>query len=512
LIQEDDFLRSEYSHTVRAGLDYIFNPKTTLTGAFTYNIGLGENTNNIRYLEYMNEDEFIGGKNRNFIEKEKEPNIDWNLTFKKSFDKEGQELRLDVDYTYGFEEEIADINETPLGNDIPVNDALVIQNTLIRESQDNLVLQGDYVHPLFAEGKLEVGYKSSIRTIRSDYFVEELQDGIWETLPDFTNKFNYDEGIHAVYATIGNKSGRFSYQAGFRIEDTRIGTELTETGEKNNKEYLNFFPSGHFAYELPGENTLQVSYSRRINRPYYRLLSPFYNFINPYYLRTGNPDLDPEFTHSMELGYMKNWKIASLSSAIYYRHSDGVIQRIQTVNEEGVTIARPENLSIERSYGVELIYSMDPFNWWNLNGSANFFRSQIDGSNLGEDFVADVYSWTARINSRMTVSKWFDFQTMINYRAPQNTTQGRRDAYFYMDLALTRDVLNGRGTASLKLTDVFNSRIYRGVTEGETFYIEQEYRRRTRMVQIGFTFRLNQDKKRGGRNGAGMNGGGDMDF
>jgi hypothetical protein len=92
LIQEDDFLPSEYSHTVRAGLDYIFKPKTTFTGAFTYNIGLGENTNNIRYLEYINEDEFIGGKNRNFIEKEKEPNIDWNLTFKKSFDKEGQEL------------------------------------------------------------------------------------------------------------------------------------------------------------------------------------------------------------------------------------------------------------------------------------------------------------------------------------------------------------------------------------------------------------------------------------
>jgi len=136
---------------------------------------------------------------------------------------------------------------------------------------------------------------------------------------------------------------------------------LVETGEKKNKEYLNLFPSGHFSFELPGRNTLQVSYSRRINRPYYRLLSPFYNFINPYYIRTGNPDLDPEFTHSMEMGYMKNREIASLSSSVYYRYSDGVIQRIQTANDEGVTIARPENLSVERSYGLELIYSLDPF-------------------------------------------------------------------------------------------------------------------------------------------------------
>jgi len=172
--------------------------------------GLGGNTNRIRYLEYINEEELMGGKIRNFTEEEKEPNIDWNLIFKKSFDKEGQELIMNVDYTYGFEEEIAGIDESLLGNDIPANVELVIQNTQIRESQDNIVFKGDYIHSLFSDGKLEVGYKSSIRTIRSDYLVEELQDGIWETLPDFTNKFNYDEGIHAAYATLGNKSGRFS--------------------------------------------------------------------------------------------------------------------------------------------------------------------------------------------------------------------------------------------------------------------------------------------------------------
>jgi len=104
-----------------------------------------------------------------------------------------------------------------------------------------------------------------------------------------------------------------------------------------------------------------------------------------------------------------------------------------------------------------------------LNGSANLFRSKIDGSNLGEEFVADPYSWTGWINSRMDVSEWFDFQMMFNYRAPQNTTQGRRDAYGYVDLAVTRDLFGGKGTVSLKITDLFNSRRFNGITEGEDF-------------------------------------------
>ncbi len=510
LIQDRTYSRKEYSHTFRVGMDYMFNPKTTLTGAFLYNYGNGDNLSEILYSDYDYDERLTGGKTRTFKEKEIEPNMDYNITFRKEFDKKGQLITVDVDYTYGYEKELADIDEMLVSEEIPPNDPLLTQRSEIVETNDNLVMQADYTHPLFKEGRWEIGWKSSIRNINNDYMVEELQDGDWLVLPGFTNQFDYDEDIHAVYSTLGNKTGKITYQVGLRFEGTRVSTKLVNTGEQNLKNYFNFFPTGHFGYNLPGDNTLQVSYSRRISRPWYRSLSPFYNYTDPYYIRTGNPDLDPEFTHSMELSHTKNWERLNLSSAVYYRYTDNVIQSIQTVDDEGVTISRPENLSTENSYGLEFIASADVADWWKLDASANFFRSIVDGGNLGEDLYADTYSWFGRINSRMDLPSHIDFQLMFNYRAPYQTTQGRRDPYSYVDVGFSRDVLGDRGTVSLSVNDLFNTRRYGGTTRGDNFYIEQEYRRSTRQVVVGFTYRLNQEKKRGGgRNSMDR---GDVDF
>jgi outer membrane cobalamin receptor len=511
LIQDRTFNRKEFSHTLRLGLDYTFIPNNTITGSFLYRYGDGDNISDIYYYEYLGEDALTGAKQRRFEEMELEPNIDYTITYLRKFEGKDHQLTVDIDYTYGYEEEIADIDEFLISEEIPPNDPLLTQHSDLVETNDNLVLQADYSRPVLSGGRLELGYKSSIRNINNDYMVEEVQDGEWVELPGLTNQFNYDEDIHALYSTFGNKANNFSYQVGIRLEATRIITELAETGERADKDYNNLFPTGHFAYNLPRDNTIQISYSRRISRPWYRYLSPFYNYTDPYYIRTGNPDLDPEFTHALELSQLKNWNKASLSSAVYYRHTDGVIQRIQTV-ENDVTISRPENLSTEHSYGLEFIVSADPYKWWKLNGSANFFRSIVDGGNLDQQLQADTYSWFGRINSRIDLPYNVDFQLMFNYRAPYQTTQGRRNAYSYLDLALTRDVLHDRGTLSLRVSDLFNSRRYGGTTTGENFYIEQEYRRQVRQVTLGFSYRLNKEKNRGSGEERSGSGGGDMDF
>jgi hypothetical protein len=495
LVQDRNFNRKEYSHTVRLGLDYMFSEKDVLTASLIYNHGDGDNISEIAYTEFDEVGQLTGGKNRYFREKEIEPNIDYNIAYQRKFNQKDQVLTIDVDYTYGYEEEIAEIDESLISEEIPPNDPLLTQNSEIIETNDNLVIQSDYAQPLFGNGRLEVGYKGSIRNINNDFFVEELQDGEWVELPGLTNQFDYDEDIHAIYSTIGNKTEKFTYQAGLRFEVTHITTELIETRERNDKNYMNLFPTGHFGLILPKDNTLQLSYSRRISRPWYRSLSPFYNYTDPYYIRTGNPDLDPEFTHSMELSQVKTWEKASLSSAVYYRFTEGVIQRIQTV-EDGVTISRPENLSTQHSYGLEFIGSAEVSDWWKMNLSANFFRSIVDGANLDEDLNADTYSWFSRLNSQMELPSNIDLQLLINYHAPYQTTQGRRDAYSYVDLGFVREVLAGKGTVSFKINDLFNSRRYAGTTSGENFYIEQEYRRSFRQLIFGFTYRLNKDKAR----------------
>ena len=74
---------------------------------------------------------------------------------------------------------------------------------------------------------------------------------------------------------------------------------------------------------------------------------------------------------------------------------------------------------------------------------------------------------------------------------------------------MTRDVWGDKGTLSLKVSDVFNSQIYRSTSSGENFFIDRAYRRSVTQVTVGLTFRLNQQKRRGEGGDGGSRGGGD---
>ena len=115
----------------------------------------------------------------------------------------------------------------------------------------------------------------------NDYVVNQKNEtGQYLPVPGLKNYFIYNENISAAYAILGNKSKKFSYQAGLRAEWTDVKTTLKVTNEVNPRKYNNLFPSVHFTYDLPKSNALQLSYSKRVRRPFYNDLSPFSTFTD----------------------------------------------------------------------------------------------------------------------------------------------------------------------------------------------------------------------------------------
>ncbi len=143
----------------------------------------------------------------------------------------------------------------------------------------NIPSELDYVQPVGEDGKFETGVRSSFRTMTNDYVVNEQNAvGDFEPLPGLDNVFLYDEKNHALYGIVGNKINKISYQGGVRAEWTDVKTTLEVTKAMNPRKYFNLFPSAHLSYELAKENAIQLSYSRRIRRPFYNDLSPFMTF------------------------------------------------------------------------------------------------------------------------------------------------------------------------------------------------------------------------------------------
>ena len=507
--RERDHLRGGLSNNIRFGSDFILNEKNTITASALYRLGDQLNNTDIWYRDFDEDGNLINESLRVDQEREDELNEEYELSYRRLFDREGQELTALVQYRNNSEVENSDITEFDAGITPTLN-----QRATNDEGEKQWLMQMDFILPLSEDAKFEAGYRGTIRDIRNDYLVEELNEsGEWESLPQFTNDFAYDENIHAAYVMAGNKTGKWSYQGGIRTEATWIKTFLVQTGETNVKEYINFFPSAFLNYELSAGQSLQASYSRRINRPRFRLLNPFSSFSDARNIRVGNPDLDPEFTDSYEIGYLVTHKTGNVYLGGYYRYTTGVIQRVSFVDDDGITYSQPQNLSTEDSYGIEVNGSQDVGRILSMNANLNFFRAITNGFAYGEDLSADTYSMSGRFTGIMKFPKLFEAQVSAFYRAPQNVPQGTRKSLYSIDLGVQRDVINGNGTIALTVRDLFNTRRYRGISSGENFYQESEFQWRSRQATLTFTYRLNQKKSRKGNRGAdGDYGGGDGGF
>ena len=525
LEQQGRFYRGGVSGSLRLGAEYQIGERTTLTGSIMYRHGLDFNNGTLEYFSKNALKELTAYDLRRTEEDEDDTSLDYNLSLEKTFARKGQKFTADLIYSSGGETEAMNaIEEAFDGNYEPKGSPNLLQRINNSEVEREVTVRADYDHPFRKDGKFETGYRSSIRFIGNDYLVEERfsESEAWKPLAEVSNDFEYDEQIHALYANVGDKLNKFSYQVGLRAEYTRITTLLKTTNEKNDREYANLFPSAFLSYEIKEGNAFQLSYSRRLRRPRFHNLNPFFTYANPRSIRSGNPDLDPEFTHSLELGYLKYWDKATFSSSIYYRHTTGDITYIvedDTIGGVKVFRTRPENVATRNDLGVEFSLNIAPAKWVDITWSGNVFRGVINGENLGFARQTEFFSLTSRLNTRFNLPKDFDAQVMVNYRGPENSPQGKRRAMLYTDVGISKDILKKKATISARMRDIFNTTWYRMETFGgqgtpdvveDDFYIFREGQWRGRQqVYLTFSYRLNQKKRRGR---GGRQGGGDFEM
>jgi len=86
---------------------------------------------------------------------------------------------------------------------------------------------------------------------------------------------------------------KISYQAGLRAEYTDSEGDLTSVtnvaDQKVSRNYIDFFPNAGITWQVNQNNSLGLSFSRRIDRPKYLELNPFENKLDELSYQKGNP-------------------------------------------------------------------------------------------------------------------------------------------------------------------------------------------------------------------------------
>lgn len=502
--------RNRLSHTFQGGVEYFVGSRSSISLRGNYSDRSGGNTSNRDNLFLGGNDEFLYRSLRREIGSETSDSWELNLDYRQRFREKGRELTFSAQHSE--QEEIEDEN---FFEDFFAEDGSIFEmdRQLNPQPQGNDVwlFQGDYTHPLGENATLETGSRVTLRGVSIDNQLFDFDPAVddFVFLETFSNLFSYQEDVYAAYGILkGSFADNWEWQAGLRAEQTNTTAELIEpTKEAYPNDYFSLFPSAFLTYKLSDRSSVQLNYSRRINRPRFRSLNPFIDFGDPLNPRGGNPFLLPEYTNSYEFNYLRSSEKGSVTLGGYWRETTDMITRIVIADPAtGVNLRTSTNLASGRNYGVEVIGTIRPIDKLQFVISGNGYRTEVDSDDLESDLNAAGYQFSGRMQASYTLFKDLGVQLTGFYRSAGVRPQGEMRAFGSVDLGFRKPVLKGKGTITLRASDLFKTRKFSFLTTTEGITSDATYQRESRIVYLGFNYSLRQDKRqrsRGGREGGG---------
>ncbi|MDZ7658156.1 TonB-dependent receptor [Fodinibius sp.] len=511
--EQTDSQESELDGDLQFGADFYLTETQVLTASAYLSAERGENIEDITYtdLEYS-PGAFTGDVlKKTYRENRQESNegdIDINLNYENKIDGNDHKLVADASFDISREKSTNNIEETVRqGNEDPL-----MQRAIDEEEEMDLRFNAEYKRPIWGDGKLEAGLRSDTEWMDNSYLAETRVNGTWVSEENYTDNFLYTENVNAAFAILNYEWSSLSGQVGLRLENTNIRTEVKSDNTVVTQNYVNLFPSVFLSYSFNEQQSVQVSYSRRLQRPWSRALIPFNDFDDQRSQFTGNPNLTPEFSNSYELGYLHYWNSGSLLTSFYHRYRTDVIERI-TEAQQGVTRIFPINLASEKAWGVEFSADQEIADRLNLTANANLFRSNSEGTYQDQVFSSESENFRARMRLRWEIVDGLNYQASMRYRGPSETTQGRREGMTMIDTGVSKDLMDGKAKISLNIRDLLNSQnfSYTANTDGNPntdFYTQREFSWSSRSATISFQYFFGERNKEQKRRDQGPNGDG----
>jgi outer membrane receptor protein involved in Fe transport len=331
----------------------------------------------------------------------------------------------------------------------PLRDAQNLLNNVVREGN----AQVDYTRA-FGATKLETGWKGTLRRMDNHLVTDSLTGGVPDPATRRANAFQYDENVQAGYALVTQALGSVALQGGVRLEVASSDFKLR--GETFPNDYTSLFPSAAATWTLGQRGQLRFSYSKRIQRPNPQFLNPFPISDNPQNVFVGNPGLKPEYTHALEASLQRSMPFGSLTVTPFYRLTQNVVRRYQTVDTLGVTTSTLRNLDTSKSYGADVNTQLRVGTRLTGMASVSGFRVVTDGSNVQSGLGSEAFSWSVRGSLNLKLSPTTDVSWFQFYRAGMKTEQGRVGSFSMANFSVRQKVAGDRASLSLRVADPFD--------------------------------------------------------
>ena len=360
------------------------------------------------------------------------------------------------------------------------------QNSHTNFKQKEYTFKLDYTHPFNKKYTLETGAQYVIDDVSNTYEVNDLVNTNWVENPNYSNDFIFNQSVLGLYSTFAFEKDKWGVKAGLRMEYTSLETELINTNTQNDQQYIRFFPSAHTSYKINDQFAIQAGYSKRIYRPRLWDLNPFFTFRDNYNISTGNPNLNPEYTHSFEITSIYTFQKGSLNFGLYHLATNDVIERVSQF-KDNVSTTMPQNIGQKNATGIEFNGKYSPNDWLSFTTDANLNTFIRKGNFEQNSFDFNGHRWSAKATSKLKLPAKLTLEITGDYRSKFKTVQGTELDNLFMNIGVRKKIFKNKAVINLSVRDVFASRKHRFITDQPTFY-KTSNRQRGRYINLGFSF------------------------
>ncbi len=364
--------------------------------------------------------------------------------------------------------------------------------------------KADHERP-FLKGQLGAGVKfSHVKTDNDFNFFRLIENKPVEDI-ERSNRFVYKENVNAGYANYSRPLGKFAIQGGLRMEQTNSDGKLTAMKPGNEApvrlHYFDFFPSGGFTWTPDPKHSLQLIYSRRIDRPSYEDLNPFEERLDELTLQKGNPFLKPQYTSKFQLNHTF---LQTYNTSLSYSRTTDLITKIVDIDSRNsaATFITLQNLTSQNNLSLSFSAPVQITNWWDLFSNLLGYY-QHNEADFGSGKIIDLKAVSFNGYVQNTFSLPHDMSVEVSgwYHSPSIWVGNfKMAAKWSMDMGVQKKLLKGKGNLKVTVSDIFKTNNWQGDGRFGNLYMKINGDYDSRRVRVYFTYLFGNEQVKAARN------------
>ncbi|EHQ25253.1 TonB-dependent receptor domain-containing protein [Mucilaginibacter paludis] len=427
-------------------------------------------------------------------------NFDWNNDYVHKFKKEGHQIDIAGQWSHG----TTDYNSLSLYSIVAQPDL----QSYNKGSNNEYTLQADYTLPVNDKFKLEAGGKTIIRRIESEF---DNYDGVSNNIntdnPNnfvynarTSNNYNYGQNVYAGYV-VGTFTlpKNYALQLGSRLENTQINGDPQNTTvslQPFTQNYNTYIPTVAFTKTIK-DQTLKLTFTKRIQRPSLQYLNPFVNTTSRQSYSQGNPQLSPEVTKLVEFTYTTFIKSSMINASVYYKNTNNLIESISQGNVDynvilnttpltylHNTLTTYRNIGTNNSWGASFFGSINPIKILTVRGNINAYTYKPDptGSFTADQSQNGTYiQYNAFLMGSVSLTNGFQAESILILNSPRRTIQGPGQSFNLWIIGVKKQFMDKKASIGINSYDPF--------TENKTFNTDIASSHLVQSSHVVFPFR-----------------------